>query len=145
MTQSGHARLWKRAIKLVADEDRVGSNKRLNFPSLSEEIRQRAERRLGEMIGPAAESVGTRGSKTKGARVDDKPTLADAADHHSRSLCRTPDEANAEDEHADCQYHCANIGQTDEPVWGPSGGRHDGRNQNCGDRDRTSHKPFHRI
>jgi hypothetical protein len=23
-------------------------------------------------------------------------------------LCWTPDEANAEDEHADCQHHCAN-------------------------------------
>jgi hypothetical protein len=50
----------------------------------------------------------------------------------------------AEDEHADCQHHCANMGQIDEPVWGPSVGRHDGqekgrRNQDCGDRDRTSH------
>jgi hypothetical protein len=65
-----------------------------------------------------------------------------AGEHHSRSLCRTPDEANAEDEHADCQHHCANIGQIDEPVRGLSVRRQDGqekgsRHQDCGDGDRT--------
>jgi hypothetical protein len=31
---------------------------------------------------------------------------------------RTPDEADAEDEHADGQQHCADIGEIDEPVRG---------------------------
>src|SRR5215831_19860152 len=32
------------------------------------------------------------------------------------SLCRTHDEANPEDEHADGQQYCADIGEIDEPV-----------------------------
>jgi hypothetical protein len=51
----------------------------------------------------------------------------DAGEHHSRSLCRTPDEADAEDEHADCQHPCANIGQIDEPIRSPGVGRYDGQ------------------
>jgi hypothetical protein len=46
------------------------------------EIRMRAKRRLGELIKEQKKTVGlsagTRGSKKKGARVDDKPTLAEA-------------------------------------------------------------------
>ena len=46
------------------------------------EIRMRATRRLAELIEAQKESiglsVGTRGSRIKGARVDEKPTLAEA-------------------------------------------------------------------
>jgi hypothetical protein len=44
----------------------------------------------------------------------------------SRSLCRTPDEADAEDEHADGQQHCADIGKRDEPVRARGIGREHG-------------------
>ena len=53
----------------------------------------------------------------KGAPMISK-TMNDAGEHHL-SLCRTPDEADAEDEHADCQHHCANIGQIDAARSGP--------------------------
>src|SRR5262249_23016069 len=42
------------------------------------------------------------------------------------SLCRTPDEANPEDEHADGQQYCADIGEIDEPVRGRGIGRQHG-------------------
>jgi hypothetical protein len=48
----------------------------------AEEIRDRATRMLGQMMKAQAATVGlakgTRGSKVKGARVDEKPTLAEA-------------------------------------------------------------------
>jgi phage N-6-adenine-methyltransferase len=68
----------------------------------AEEIRARATRRLGQLMQAQAATVGlakgTRGSKVKGARVDEKPTLAEAgidknlADR-ARKLCKLDDDA----------------------------------------------------
>ena len=59
---------------------RQAKNKSLEADAF--EIRVRAERRLGEMIRTQKQTVGlsagTRGSPVKGARVDNKPTLAAA-------------------------------------------------------------------
>jgi hypothetical protein len=56
--------------------------KNLQMEADAVEIRMRATRRLDELIKAQAATVGlaqgTRGSKIKGARVDDKPTLAEA-------------------------------------------------------------------
>jgi N6-adenosine-specific RNA methylase IME4 len=41
------------------------------------EIRRRAERRLGELMAATPKAKGTRGSRVKGARVDQLPTLDD--------------------------------------------------------------------
>jgi N6-adenosine-specific RNA methylase IME4 len=65
------------------------------------EIRLRATRRLNELIQAQRQTVGlaqgTRGSKIKGARVDDKPTLAEAGidknlAHQARVLGKLSDE-----------------------------------------------------
>lgn len=61
------------AIKAYAKQ---AKNKSLEADAF--EIRLRAERRLGEMMEQQPKSEGTRGSKVKGARVDEKPTLSDA-------------------------------------------------------------------
>jgi hypothetical protein len=37
------------------------------------------------------------------------------ATRFSRHLCQTPDEADARDEYANGQQHCANMGEIDEP------------------------------
>jgi hypothetical protein len=44
----------------------------------------------------------------------------------SRSLCRTPHEADAEDEHSYGQQYCAGIGEIDELVRGRGIGRQHG-------------------
>jgi hypothetical protein len=63
------------AMKVYAAQ---ANNKQLEADAV--EIRMRATRRLGEMTKAQKETVGlsagTRGSRVKGARVDDKPTLA---------------------------------------------------------------------
>jgi hypothetical protein len=65
------------------------------------EIRMRAERRLGQLMKAQKETVGlsagTRGSKKKGARVDDKPTLKEAGidknlAHQSRTAAKPSDQ-----------------------------------------------------
>jgi hypothetical protein len=53
-------------------------------------------------------------------------TTISAATHLSRSLCLTADEADAENEHAHGQQHCADIGEIDEPVRGRGIGRQHG-------------------
>jgi hypothetical protein len=53
------------------------------------------------------------------------PTISSAT-RLSRSLCWTPDDADAEDEHADGQQHCADIGEIDEPIRGRGIGRQHG-------------------
>jgi hypothetical protein len=60
-----------------------------------------------------------------GAQQPAMPTISFAT-RLSRSLCRTPNEADAEDEHADGQQHCADIGEIDEPVRGRGIGRQHG-------------------
>jgi hypothetical protein len=65
------------ALKAAA---KIVNDKGLEADAL--ELRMRAERRLGELIEQQRKSVGlntgTRGSKVKGARVSEKPTLAEA-------------------------------------------------------------------
>jgi hypothetical protein len=59
------------------------------------------------------------------AQQSGMPTISSAT-RLSRSLCWTPDEADAEDEHADGQQHCADIGEIDEPIRGRGIGRQHG-------------------
>lgn len=69
---------------------------------------QRAERRLGEIMEEQPKSQGTRGSPIKGARVDEKPTLAEAGidndlAHRARTLA-----AMKEGEHdGERRFHAA--------------------------------------
>jgi hypothetical protein len=69
---------------------------------------------------------------------------------HSRNLCRTPDEADAEDEHAEGQQHCTDLGEINEPVRSFGSGRQNReekarRNQDRSNGSRTPHKPFHGV
>jgi hypothetical protein len=62
---------------------------------------------------------------------------------HSRNLCRTPDEADAEDEHAEGQQHCTDVGEINEPVRSFGIGRQNReekarRNQDRSDGSRTA-------
>jgi hypothetical protein len=91
-------------IKREADQRRayakIAKDKEMLIDA--EEIRARATRRLGQLMQAQAASVGlskgTRGSKVKGARVDEKPTLAEAgidknlADR-ARKLAKLDDDA----------------------------------------------------
>jgi ParB family chromosome partitioning protein len=91
-------------IKRTADQQRayarIAKDKRMLIDA--EIIRANATRRLGQLMRAQAETVGlakgTRGSKVKGARVDDKPTLTEAgidknlADR-ARKLAKLDDDA----------------------------------------------------
>jgi hypothetical protein len=79
------AAAMKAAAKVAKDTD---------METKAAEIRTRAERRLGELIAEQKKTVGlsagTRGSKKKGARVDDKPTLKEAGiDKNTAHRART--------------------------------------------------------
>jgi hypothetical protein len=67
----------------------------------------------------------------------------------SRSLCRMPDQADAEDEHADGQQYCANVGEIDEPVRGRGIGRQHREEEGRRNQNRCNggapHKPFHGV
>lgn len=70
---------------------RQAKNKQLEIDA--SEIRFRAERRIGELMEAQKNSVGlsagTRGSKIQGARVDERPTLAEAGiDKHLADRAR---------------------------------------------------------
>jgi hypothetical protein len=45
--------------------------------------------------------------------IDRYPAATGIATRLSKLSCRTPDQADAEDEHADAQQHCADIGEID--------------------------------
>ena len=51
------------------------------------------------------------------------------------ALCRTPDQSHAEDEHADRQQRCADIGEIDQRVRGPGIGQQHGEEESCRDQD----------
>ena len=83
------------AVKAAA---RIAKDKKMEADA--HELRMRAKRRLGQLIKEQERTVGlsagARGSKKKGARVDDKPTLAEAGidknlAHQSRTAAKPTD------------------------------------------------------
>jgi hypothetical protein len=92
-----HIRDQARMLEACA---RVAENRDMEANALA--LRLRATRKLGKVIKAQKEtvglSVGTRGSRIKGARVDDKPTLASqgikkATAHQARVLAAMDDPA----------------------------------------------------
>jgi hypothetical protein len=78
--------------------------------------------KMQERVTPNSNTSGDAPSKVrKGTRRATSSTT-----RRSRPLCRTRDEADAEDEHADGQQYCADIGEVDEPVRGRGIGRQHG-------------------